>query len=293
MPRKNGSRKVMTPSLKTLANAIFGTLLILSVLLLLYISGLLPLKPRWESEKQVKETVLPSIPELKQLSHRELAQLYHSYINQVQVLCRRVVRIGSLSDGGWELCEDGEFRPTQPCLVYSFGINDDFSFDDHMADRFNCLVYSFDPSMTKTAEGKRRNRQWFYHTGLAEQTRTLRNGWKVSTLKDMLLKQGHLEAKIDVLKIDVEKFEWQTLTQIFESGGLVNVRQLLLELHVAIVGEPEKLEYIQALGVLKMLYDQGFRIFYSHRNLWCKYLSKFQGIEEIGCHEVSFIYIPQ
>jgi hypothetical protein len=98
---------------------------------------------------------------------------------------------------------------------------------------------------------------------------------------------------IDILKIDTEKFEWQTLIQIFETGGVKNVKQLLIELHIAIVGEPEKLELIQGLGVLKMLYDQGFRIFYSHRNLWCKYLSQFQGIEEIGCHEVSFVYIPQ
>lgn len=101
------------------------------------------------------------------------------------------------------------------------------------------------------------------------------------------------QSKIDILKIDVEKFEWQSLIQIFESGGLQNIRQLLVELHISIVGEPERVEYIQGLGVLKLLYDQGFRIFYSHRNLWCKFLSKFQDIEEIGCHEVSFVYIPQ
>ncbi|XP_045157928.1 probable methyltransferase-like protein 24 [Mercenaria mercenaria] len=289
---ENESRKVMTRSCKTLANAAFGTLLLLSILLLLYVIGLLPMKPSWEDEK-VKETVLPTIPELKQLSHRELAQLYHSYINQAQVLCRHIVRIGNLGDGGWEICEDQEFRPSPPCLVYSFGINDDFSFDDHMADRFNCMVHSFDPSMKNTSEGARRHKQWFYHTGLAEQTKTLRNGWKVSTLNDILVQQGHTKDKIDILKIDTEKFEWQTLIQIFESGGIENVKQLLIELHVAIVGEPERLEYIQGLGVLKMLYDHGFRIFYSHRNLWCKYLSQFEGIEEIGCHEVSFVYIPQ
>ena len=47
--------------------------------------------------------------------------------------------------------------------------------------------------MKNTTEGQRRNRQWFYRTGLAEQTKTLRNGWKVSTLNDLLVKQGHAE----------------------------------------------------------------------------------------------------
>lgn len=102
-----------------------------------------------------------------------------------------------------------------------------------------------------------------------------------------------LQSKIDVLKIDVEKFEWLSLTEIYESGGLENVRQLLVEFHIALVGEPEKIEYIQGLGILKFLYDSGFRIVYTHRNLWCKFLSKLQDFDEVGCHEVSFVHIPQ
>ena len=102
----------------------------------------------------------------------------------------------------------------------------------------------------------------------------------------------YFQTKIDVLKVDVEKYEWIALRQIFESGGLKNIRQLVIELHSAIVGEPSKQEYFLALGILKHLYDAGFRIFYSHRNLWCKYLSNFEGIDEVGCHEVSFVYIP-
>lgn len=285
----------MTKWKKSYVNAGFGLLLALSALLLMYLSGFLPFKPDWQPDKQkVEDLVLPPIEELHKLSHRQLALLYHRYINQIQVLCRRVVRIGNIGDGGWEICEDTEFRPTNPCLVYSFGINNDFSFDDHMADRYNCEVHSFDPSMTDTAEGKRKQKQWFYHIGLGDQTQTMANGWKMTTLKDLLKNHGQTEAKIDILKIDIEKYEWQTLIQIFESGGLRNIKQLLLELHIAIVGEPEKQEYIQGLGVLKMLYDQGFRMYCSHRNLWCKFQSMvLPGMEEVGCHEVSFAYIPQ
>ena len=101
------------------------------------------------------------------------------------------------------------------------------------------------------------------------------------------------QSKIDVLKLDVEKFEWLSLTQIFESGGFKNVRQFIAEFHIALVGEAERVEYIQGLGILKFLYDNGYRIVYSHRNLWCKFYSKVRDVDDVGCHEVSFVHIPQ
>ncbi|KAH3775658.1 probable methyltransferase-like protein 24 isoform X1 [Dreissena polymorpha] len=275
-----------------LVNRGLAGILLFSVVLLLYIADLLPVSPKLENEKN-EDNVLPSIQKLHSLTHQELAMLYHRYINTVQALCKRVVRIGNLGDGGWELCEDIEFRPKHPCLVYSFGINNDFSFDDMMADRFKCDVYSFDPSMKETLEGPRGPRQWFFRSGLSERTETFQNEWQVSTLKDLQEKHGHGKDKIDILKIDVEKFEWLALTQIYESGGLKNIRQLLIELHMGMRGvEAEKLEYIQGLGILKHLYDNGFRIVYSHRNIWCKFLSKLQHIDEVGCHELTFVYIP-
>ncbi|KAK3788434.1 hypothetical protein RRG08_049808 [Elysia crispata] len=76
------------------------------------------------------------------------------YIVSPQVTCSSVRRLGELSDGGWELCEDPLYSPrttttsstnTTSCLVYSYGINNDFSFDDDMA-KYGCEVHSFDPT---------------------------------------------------------------------------------------------------------------------------------------------------
>ncbi|XP_052774142.1 probable methyltransferase-like protein 24 [Mya arenaria] len=271
----------------------FVILFIVSVLLLLYISDLLPFGAKWDDGKGQEREVLPSIQEMHSMSHAELALLYHKYINTVQVLCKRIVRIGNLGEGGWEVCEDPDVKPSRPCLVYSFGINNDFSFDDMAADRYGCDVYSFDPSMNKYPEGSRGTRKWFYQTGLFETTEKFQNGWQVSTLQDLLKKHNHEQDKLDVLKIDIEKYEWLSLTQIYENGGLKNVKQLIVEFHITIMsGDPEKLEYIQGLGILKMLYDNGFKIFYSHRNMWCKFQSEIQHVDDAGCHEVSFIYIP-
>ena len=43
------------------------------------------------------------------------------YIQSLQTLCRQVIRIGSMKDGGKEICVDEAYKPKAPCLVYSFG----------------------------------------------------------------------------------------------------------------------------------------------------------------------------
>lgn len=47
---------------------------------------------------------------------------HFSYVNGPQVACSRVERMGKLTDGGWELCDDPLYRPSSgDCLVYSYG----------------------------------------------------------------------------------------------------------------------------------------------------------------------------
>lgn len=55
-------------------------------------------------------------------------------------LCKTIT-----SKGNWYVCMDKKFYVSKPCLVYSFGIGNDFSFDDAMA-KLGCEVHSFDPS---------------------------------------------------------------------------------------------------------------------------------------------------
>ena len=74
---------------------------------------------------------------------------YHTFYIHFKVVCTRKLRMGNIGDGGWEICDDPAVRPRPGpgCIVYSFGINYDFSFDDHVAQIYGCHVYSFDPSM--------------------------------------------------------------------------------------------------------------------------------------------------
>ena len=45
----------------------------------------------------------------------------YSYLDNMDYLCHRKLRMGRSGDGGWEVCDDYEYRPIKPCIVYSFG----------------------------------------------------------------------------------------------------------------------------------------------------------------------------
>lgn len=96
---------------------------------------------------------------------------------------------------------------------------------------------------------------------------------------------------IDFLKIDVEEWEWKALPQMIRSGTLKNVRQFAIELHITLRSEPNGAKYLLGLTVLKDLYDMGFRMFWTHRNLWCKFYPQNGASQRTGCHEVSFVNI--
>lgn len=78
--------------------------------------------------------------------------------------CHRLKRIGGHEkhiknaphrlyrlDGAWFVCADERVGPKKSdCIVMSFGVRDDFSFDKQMSsskgeDEFDCLTFSFDP----------------------------------------------------------------------------------------------------------------------------------------------------
>ncbi|XP_071097453.1 uncharacterized protein [Haliotis cracherodii] len=143
--------------------------------------------------------------------------------------------------GNWPVCWDEPYRPKGNCLVYSFGINYDFSFDEAMAKR-GCTVYSFDPSMGMV-DHKHSDGVIFMNMGLgaADDDSFHPNfdlyvshstKWKMRTLKSIMAMLGHEKRVIDVLKIDIEVYEWAVTANIMKDQLFPQIRQFLVEWHV-------------------------------------------------------------
>ncbi|KAK3739719.1 hypothetical protein RRG08_003950 [Elysia crispata] len=91
---------------------------------------------------------------------------------------------------------------------------------------------------------QRSKNSWFYNLGLSsyntDKHRAPVDGlyvkktqiWKLRTLTSIKKMLGHTGKAIDVLKMDIEGFEWKVLDNLMETGELKLLRQFLLEFHL-------------------------------------------------------------
>ena len=170
-------------------------------------------------------------------------------------------------DGQYPVCLDppSVAPPPEKCLVYSFGINNEWSFDDAMV-LYGCQVYAFDPSMSnKTKRGPNIH---FYDWAVSEVDDPEYKSFTLSTIYDKLKPLHGDGAVIDYLKIDIEHDEWLVVPQIVQSGFLDKVRQLVMEVHVW-TKEEHIDSYRSFVAVLKSLEDYGMIRFDSKYTPWC------------------------
>ncbi|XP_060571534.1 probable methyltransferase-like protein 24 [Ruditapes philippinarum] len=246
-------------------------------------------------DRDINESLLYRIPSDNQLDGMDDNTLYHTfwkYINLPQYRCYNRTRLGpTKSDKGKNICADDKFKPApSSCLVYSFGSNFDFQFEEAVWRTYKCEIHTFDPSRSVTGVTIP-NEVNFHLIGLSgksyirsspENWRTLqkesRTDWKMQTLNEIIKSLNHTNRNIDILKIDIEGWEWSTLPEIITSGVLPYVKQICIEIHfgygfqvlykakkpVAVKFTSEKwgnVEIPDQLKVLRNLNDTGFRIF--------------------------------
>ena len=177
-------------------------------------------------------------------------------------------------DGQKSVCLDHAVAPpTNKCLVYSFGINYDWSFDEDM-ELYGCEIFSFDPSMS-VSNHNRTEAIHFYQMALEDVDKDEWNKSKsipsrtLSSIYNMLKPlHGGDSSIIDYLKIDVETTEWRVLPQIIESGMMDKVRQLAVEIHLDCDMSINVCR--QQAGVLQALESYGMVRFDSKPNIYSK-----------------------
>ncbi|XP_059167577.1 uncharacterized protein LOC131949725 [Physella acuta] len=225
---------------------------------------------------------------LENMTTQEMLMTIHSYPDNIDTLCERVIRLGKLGNAGWDICDDPDVRPKDPCIIYSYGINYEFSFDDDAAKLYGCHVFSFDPSMIKWAyKVKRSALVLFYKIGLGGETQTVRkNNWKLYTHGDIRKMLGHQNQTIDVIKMDIEWSEWEAIPEMLASGQLTDVRQFLVEYHVVASGRNYLLPRLKAMQGLE---EAGFKRFKTHKNEHCETSIPGYPIKRTQCYEVHYV----
>ncbi|XP_018023343.1 probable methyltransferase-like protein 24 [Hyalella azteca] len=225
---------------------------------------------------------------------------FYAYIKETVDACRNVKQFGGLgdhfiwkNDGNYRVCLDEGVAPTPgSCTVLSFGISNEWSFDDAM-EEYGCDVYSFDPTMSDP-EHIRGKRVHFYPLGLGGVTQEVTIGFskcKVLTYRDILAKIGKTNSVIDYIKVDIEGYEVDFLENVLydDQELLFRIKQIGMELHPSIFiteMSAAKEKYWRLVHKLRSL---GFTpIFGEPIPIW--YLSlTYDGKTESCCYEIVWI----
>ncbi|XP_064089893.1 uncharacterized protein LOC135203880 [Macrobrachium nipponense] len=169
---------------------------------------------------------------------------FYSFLNIRDYLCQNLKWLGE-GDGQKAVCMDANFKISPgDCHVLSFGINNEWSFDDEFARR-GCKVYSFDPTMDAEDHQRSPNVQ-FFKLGISNIQGTRKVGMgsdfrycKVDRYENILARLNLTDTTISYLKLDIELSELEFFQDIFRNSPhlLNNVQQIGVELHHGHMGE--------------------------------------------------------
>ncbi|KAK7071269.1 hypothetical protein SK128_016454 [Halocaridina rubra] len=202
--------------------------------------------------------------------------------------CRKLLKQGGRTchkypDGDKKVCMDDEVAPdSKSCIVYSAGIGHDFSFDFAMAD-LGCEVFAFDhDDIHNQYDSAQSKRVHVGHVRLGARVEYQTEINKVTNknftyfyrpLDNIMYILYHEKANIDLLKIDIEGYEWEVLERsVFKTDILERTKQLAIEIHMddllnsVLHSQASKKILKKYAQILKGLRSHGFELVYYEPN---------------------------
>lgn len=154
----------------------------------------------------------------------------------------RYVRVGRNFDGGYVMVDH---FPQELSAAYSFGINDDVSWDLQIAER-GIPVYLYDhtiPALPQQHPGFH-----FSRKGICGHKKAA----NLVTLSECLQQYGHTDAEALLLKMDVEGYEWDVFSECAPEL-LAKFQQIVVEYHGLTLAAYQKGRCDETIKVLEKL----------------------------------------
>ncbi|XP_063406968.1 uncharacterized protein LOC134690811 isoform X1 [Mytilus trossulus] len=201
---------------------------------------------------------IPPDVELAALPNNVSDCLYQRIITTRQYFCANRSRHGSVKDG-WNICMDGCYKPNNKTVIYVLSIVNDYENLQSIDLHYKINVIRHKPRMNGTdIYVNQKNKS--NHGG---------QSIKLGTWSDAV-KHGLNDQNI--LVIDVESLTESVVDHIMMSGVLNVIHQFSIRISY---GDPVSgIDYLTALQQLRMIFEAGFRIYWSRPEWSCTIANK-------------------
>jgi len=184
--------------------------------------------------------------------------------------CDVDIRFGGAGDGGKFFCDPHKIR-FGDCLVYSFGLNTFTPYEQDVKELLNCEIHGFDP--TPGLDFSHINKMGIktHVIGMAESDTQIKiQGQMVPamTLESIINMLGHQKRKIDVLKMDIESYEWPILMKLGQTcHDLPPIDRINVELHWWGEAFGMKNDIVDLIQIFMQLDECGYRLYHAEPHL--------------------------
>jgi hypothetical protein len=185
------------------------------------------------------------------ISYKRCAEII-ALLSPMEIPGAKCVRVGKNYDGGYVMVDDFQKKID---AAYSFGISNDVSWDEEIADR-GVDVFMYDHTIRQLP--KLHPRFHYFKTGVTG----LKKRAGLKTLGELIAKNGHMACKNLILKMDIESCEWDVLNEVAQDA-MNQFSQIVVEFHGFTIFDGVKHKmFVDVLGKI----NQTHQSFHVHAN---------------------------